>query len=280
MDHYVEIPFDLSQVLFITTANSAPDIPAPLYDRMDVIELQSYTAEEKFTIARAHLREKTAGAKRAESLGSSRFTDGALRELIDGYTREAGVRSLERQHRLDLPQGGADALPPARKEAVTVRTAEPLLGPRKFKPDALSLQDEVGVVNGLAWTSVGGEMLPRRGGSAGGNRQDRTDRLARRRDEGIGAACGELCTLPRGGAGTFPLIFTRRRDIHIHAPEGAVPKDGPSAGVTMATALVSALTGIAGARRCRDDGRDLAASDGCCRSAACGKNPWRRIPIM
>ena len=242
VDHYVEIPFDLSQVLFITTGNSAPDIPAPLYDRMDVIEMQSYTAEEKFTIARAHLVKKQL-AQNGLKASQLRFTDGVLRELIDGYTREAGVRSLERQI-ASICRKAARIIASGEKKSLTVRTAEPFLGPRKFKPDALSLQDEVGVVNGLAWTSVGGEMLPIEVAVLEGTGKiELTGSLGDVMKESARLAVSYVRS--RAAALHIPADFYKTRDIHIHAPEGAVPKDGPSAGVTMATALVSALTGIA-----------------------------------
>lgn len=242
VDHYVEIPFDLSQVLFITTANSASDIPAPLYDRMDVIEMQSYTAEEKFTIARAHLVKKQL-AQNGLKASQLRFTDEVLRELIDGYTREAGVRSLERQI-ASICRKAARIIASGEKKSLTVRTAEPFLGPRKFKPDALSLRDEVGVVNGLAWTSVGGEMLPIEVAVLEGTGKiELTGSLGDVMKESARLAVSYVRS--RAAALHIPADFYKTRDIHIHAPEGAVPKDGPSAGVTMATALVSALTGIA-----------------------------------
>lgn len=242
VDQYLEIPFDLSQVLFITTANSASDIPAPLYDRMDVIEMPSYTAEEKFTIARAHLVKKQL-AQNGLKAAQLRFTDDVLRQLIEGYTREAGVRSLERQIAA-ICRKAARIIASGEAKSITVRDAEPYLGPRKFKPDVTSLRDEVGVVNGLAWTSVGGETLPIEVAVLEGTGKiELTGSLGDVMKESARLAVSYVRS--RASALHIPADFYKTRDIHIHAPEGAVPKDGPSAGVTMATALVSALTGIA-----------------------------------
>ncbi len=242
VDHYLEIPFDLSQVLFITTANSISDIPAPLFDRMDTIELTSYTAEEKFQIARQHLVAKQIaqnGLKRSQC----RFTDDALRRLIDGYTREAGVRQLERQI-ATLCRKAAKVVASGEKKQVTFKDVEPYLGPRRYKPDSLTLQDEVGVVNGLAWTAVGGELLPIEVAVLDGTGKiELTGSLGDVMKESARIAVSYVRS--RAKSLGIAADFYKVKDIHIHAPEGAVPKDGPSAGVTMTTALVSALTGIA-----------------------------------
>ncbi len=241
VDHYLEVPFDLSQVLFVTTANSTGDIPAPLYDRMDVIEMPSYTAEEKFQIAKRHLLKKQL-VQNGLTRTQFRVSDGVLRQLIEGYTREAGVRSLERQIAA-ICRKAARVIAAGEKKTVSVTDAEPYLGPRKFKPDAASLTDEVGVVNGLAWTSVGGETLPIEVAILEGTGKiELTGSLGDVMKESAHIAVSYVRS--RAAELNIPADFYKTRDIHIHAPEGAVPKDGPSAGVTMVTALVSALTGI------------------------------------
>lgn len=241
VDHYLEVPFDLSQVLFITTANSVTDIPAPLFDRMDTIELTSYTAEEKFQIARQHLVGKQLeknGLKRAQC----KFTDAVLRQLIDGYTREAGVRQLERQI-ATLCRKAAKVIAAGEKKSVIFKDAEPYLGPRRYKADNPTLHEEVGVVNGLAWTSVGGELLPIEVAVLDGTGKiELTGSLGDVMKESAHIAVSYVRS--RAAALGIASDFYKTKDIHIHAPEGAVPKDGPSAGVTMTTALVSALTGI------------------------------------
>lgn len=240
-DHFVEVPFDLSQVLFVTTANDIGSIPAPLRDRMEIIELPSYTAEEKFRIARRHLWKKQ--LKRHGLTGSQlRISDAVLKDLIAGYTREAGVRNLEREL-AKLCRKAAAKIVGGDVRSVTVRDLEAVLGPRRYKPDADAGSEEIGVVNGLAWTSVGGELLPIEVAVLEGTGKiELTGSLGDVMKESARIAVSYV----RSKATQLGIApdFYKTRDIHIHAPEGAVPKDGPSAGVTMTTALVSALTGI------------------------------------
>ena len=243
VDHYLELPFDLSDVLFITTANNADAIPAPLYDRMDVIELSSYTAEEKFQIARRHLLKKQV-KKNGMNLRQFRLADDALRELIDGYTREAGVRTLERLIG-KLCRKAAVKLVSGEVKSVSLHNQdlEGLLGPRRYKPDTESLQDEIGVVNGLAWTAVGGETMPVEVAILeGSGKIELTGSLGDVMKESARTAISYVRS--RASDWHIDRDFYKTKDVHIHVPEGAVPKDGPSAGVTMATAIVSALTGI------------------------------------
>ena len=242
-DHYLEIPFDLSQVLFITTANSAEDIPAPLYDRMDVITLSSYTAEEKFHIARKHLVKKqlTENGLTAEQL---KFRDGALRLMIDGYTREGGVRGLQRQI-ATVCRKCAQAVVAGETEGIVItpKNLADYLGPRKFKDETADKKDEVGVVNGLAWTAAGGETMPIEVAILDGNGKiELTGSLGDVMKESARTAISYVRS--RTDKWNIEKDFYKTKDIHIHVPEGAVPKDGPSAGVTMATAMISALTGI------------------------------------
>ncbi len=242
-DHYLELPYDLSQVLFITTANSAEDIPAPLYDRMDVITLSSYTAEEKFHIAREHLVKKQVH-KNGLNGRQFRVTDEAIRLLIDGYTREGGVRGLERCL-ASLCRKGAQKIVSGEAKSIVVRpeTVEAYLGPRRFKEESDDERDEVGVVNGLAWTAVGGETMPVEVAVLEGTgKLELTGSLGDVMKESAHAAMSYVRS--RADHWNIAGDFYKTKDIHIHVPEGAVPKDGPSAGVTMATAMVSALTGI------------------------------------
>ncbi len=246
-DHFLEVPFDLSNTMFIATANTVDTIPRPLLDRMEVIELTSYTDEEKLQIAKKHLIPKQR-KKHGLTSRSLRVADNAIRELISGYTRESGVRQLERElarlcRKADLviASGEGEGL------SVTVSNLEALLGPRKFKPERQALHDRVGVINGLAWTEVGGEILEVECAcldGAGkieltGNLGDVMKESARAAVSCVRARCDKLGIDPE---------FYKNRDIHIHFPEGAVPKDGPSAGIAIACALISALTG-APARR-------------------------------
>lgn len=242
-DHYLEMPYDLSQVVFVTTANDAENIPAPLYDRMDVITLSSYTAEEKFHIAREHLVKKQ---WKLNGLNGRqlRITDDAIRALIDGYTREGGVRTLERRL-ASLCRKCAQKIVSGEAKSVTIRPAqlEEYLGPRRYKEDTIARVNEVGVVNGLAWTAVGGETMPIEVAVMDGTGKiELTGSLGDVMKESARAAI----TYVRSRADKWNINsdFYKTKDIHIHVPEGAVPKDGPSAGVTMATAMVSALTGI------------------------------------
>ncbi len=242
-DHYLELPYDLSQVLFITTANSAEDIPAPLYDRMDVITLTSYTAEEKFRIAREHLVKKQ-WKQNGLNGRQLRVTDAAIRLIIDGYTREGGVRNLERALGT-LCRKSAQKIVAGEAKSITIRpeTVESYLGPRRFKDDETAKADEIGVVNGLAWTAVGGETMPVEVAVMDGTgKVELTGSLGDVMKESARAAISYVRS--RADRWDIDGDFYKTKDIHIHVPEGAVPKDGPSAGVTMATAMVSALTGI------------------------------------
>ena len=241
-DHYIEIPFDLSKVLFVTTANDVGMIPAPLLDRMEVIELYSYTAEEKFQIAKKHLVKKQM-QENGLSAAQFRITDDALRLMIDGYTREAGVRKLERTI-AKVMRKAAVRFADGFDGKITVRASdlEELLGVRKYKPTCLSAQNEVGVVNGLAWTSVGGELLKVEAAAMDGSgKLELTGSLGDVMKESAKAACSYI----RAHAALWDIDpeFYKKKDIHIHFPEGAVPKDGPSAGITVTTAVVSALSG-------------------------------------
>ncbi|MBQ6625420.1 MAG: endopeptidase La [Clostridia bacterium] len=239
-DHYVEIPFDLSKVLFITTANDVSTIPAPLLDRMEVIELSSYTAEEKFNIAKKHLAPKQ---RKKHGLNGNmlRISDTALKEIISSYTKEAGVRKLERQIS-SLCRKAAMYFDENQKCLfVKGKNLEEILGPKKYKQNNNNLKDEIGVVNGLAWTAVGGEMLQVEVAIMDGTgKLELTGSLGDVMKESAKAALSYI----RSHADEYNIEkeFYKTKDIHIHVPEGAVPKDGPSAGVTMATALVSALT--------------------------------------
>ena len=242
-DNYLDIPFDLSEVLFITTANDASTIPGPLYDRMDVIELPSYTRTEKFNIAKRHLLPKQLKNNGLE--GRVTLTNSALYAIIDGYTREAGVRNLERTVTSVLRKCAQKiAAGEAEKISVSAATVRELLGPEKVKPTFISRKDAVGIANGLAWTSVGGEMLhvevaviPN-----GSGKIEITGSLGDVMKESAQLAV----TYAKVHAEEYgiPADKFKNTDLHIHAPEGAVPKDGPSAGVTLTTALVSALSGI------------------------------------
>ncbi len=238
-DHYVEIPFDLSRVLFITTANDSSMIPRPLYDRMDVITLGSYTAEEKLHIAKKHLLKKqlTANGLNTKQL---RLSDKQLRAIIAGYTREAGVRQLERLLAKICRQTAKRIIDGA--ESVSIKDLSEFLGPVKYKPDQDKHQNEIGVVNGLAWTSVGGEMLPIEVAILEGTGKIQlTGSLGDIMKESANLAISYVRS--RANEWQLPKEFYRNCDIHLHAPEGAVPKDGPSAGAAMATAILSALSG-------------------------------------
>ncbi len=242
-DHYIELPFDLSKVLFITTANVEANIPDPLRDRMEIIELGSYTAEEKFNIAKKHLIPKQI-KRHGLTAKQLRITDKAIRLIIDGYTREAGVRNLEqkiaavcRKSAMAIVEGSAEKL------SVKPENIEELLGTRKYKNDSIVHENEIGVVNGLAWTSVGGDMLEiETAVLKGTGKLELTGSLGDVMQESAKAAVSYI----RSKSEILPINgdFYKENDIHIHVPEGATPKDGPSAGVTIATSLVSALSGI------------------------------------
>lgn len=242
-DNYLDIPFDLSEVLFITTANNAETIPAPLLDRMDVIELSSYTRTEKFNIAKKHLLPKQ--LKNNGLTGRVTLTNGALYAILDGYTREAGVRNLERTI-TDVLRKCAKKIAAGETEKISVSAVmvKTLLGPEKVKPSFISRANAVGIANGLAWTSVGGEMLPVEVAviPEGSGKIELTGSLGDVMKESARLAV----TYARVHADEYniPQERIKNSDVHIHAPEGAVPKDGPSAGVTLTTALISALSGV------------------------------------
>ncbi len=242
-DHYVDMPFDLSRVLFITTANDASEIPAPLLDRMELIELGSYTREEKFQIAKNHLVKKQL---KAVGLTASKvkFTDEGIYKLIDAYTKEAGVRRLDRTIASVCRKAAAKIVGGEVKVTVNVPTIHEMLGSEKYKPDVLGKKDEIGLVNGLAWTSVGGELLQLEVVAVPGTgKLELTGSLGDVMKESAHTAI--TCVRSRAEILGIDKDFHKNLDIHIHAPEAAVPKDGPSAGVTMVTAIVSALTGFA-----------------------------------
>ena len=241
-DHYIELPFDLSDVLFVTTANDLGNVPRPLLDRMEVIELSSYTSEEKVQIAKHHLLQKQM-EKHGLTRGTLSISEETLHAVISGYTREAGVRRLV-QLLAKLCRKAAKRIADGegKKLTVTTKNLEELLGPAKFKDDAISKRDEVGVVNGLAWTSVGGEMLHAEAAVVPGTGKiEVTGNLGTVMQESAKAAV----TFVRSRAEMLQINpnFYKEMDMHIHFPEAAIPKDGPSAGVTITTALVSALTG-------------------------------------
>lgn len=242
-DHYIELPFDLSDVLFITTANDLSTVSVPLLDRMEVIELSSYTREEKFNIAKRHLIPKQI-EKNGLKASIVRFNPDVIYELIDSYTREAGVRKLERAAASLCRKAAKEIVDGnAKRVTFTASNIEKYLGPRKYLPDLVSDQAQVGVVNGLAWTSVGGVMMPMEVLVLDGKGDIQlTGSLGDVMKESARIAisyCRSVCD--KYG---IDKDFYKTRDIHIHAPEGAVPKDGPSAGVTMITAMISALSGI------------------------------------
>lgn len=246
-DHFLEIPLDLRKVLFITTANTTSTIPRPLLDRMEVIELGSYTDEEKLAIAKQYLLPKQM-KEHGLTRNSLRVSDEAIRAVISGYTRESGVRSLERQMAALCRKADMRLVTgPVKRITVTENDLEDFLGVRRFLPPALE-RDPVGVVNGLAWTEVGGELLEVEVNVMDGSgKLELTGNLGDVMKESAHAAIS--CIRSRAGQLGIDPDFYKTRDIHIHFPEGAVPKDGPSAGIAITTAVVSALTD----RRVRSD---------------------------
>ena len=242
VDHYVEIPYDLSRVVFITTANSLDTIPKPLLDRMEVIEVSSYTREEKFQIAKKHLAAKQI-ARHGLQKNQIKFADSAIYSLIDFYTREAGVRKLERSI-ASLCRKTAKLIASGEKKRVTLTEAlvTDMLGAKKYTPEVILPYSEVGIINGLAWTSVGGEIMQLEVSVMDGTgKTELTGSLGDVMKESAKTAVSFV----RSNALQYGIdsSFYKNKDIHIHATEAAVPKDGPSAGVTIVTALVSALTG-------------------------------------
>lgn len=244
-DHFLEIPFDLSNVLFITTANTLDTIPRPLLDRLEIIEIGSYTDEEKVMIAKDHLIPKQL-AKHGLKKTQLRITDDAIREIIQCYTRESGVRNLERSiakicRKADMTIVSQET---PKRITVTGNDVEAFLGIRKYLPDRIHGTDQVGLVTGLAWTSVGGETLEVEVNVMDGSgKLELTGNLGDVMQESVRAAVSYI----RANAQKLnvPGDFYKTKDIHVHFPEGAVPKDGPSAGITVCTAIVSALTGVA-----------------------------------
>ena len=242
-DHFLEVPFDLSDVLFITTANTLDTIPKPLLDRMEVIELSSYTDEEKVEIAKRHLIPKQI---KRHGLTKAKFklSDDALRTLIRGYTRESGVRILERQIGALCRKAAMHLVTGTVKSvSVTEKNLEELLGIPRYHPDHIPQAEQVGVVNGLAWTSVGGEILEVEVAVVPGTgKVELTGNLGDVMKESAHAALTYIRS--RAAQLGIEADFHKTKDLHIHFPEGAVPKDGPSAGIAITTAMVSALTGL------------------------------------
>ncbi len=241
-DHFIEVPVDLSRVMFITTANTTATIPRPLLDRMEVIELGSYTDEEKLHIARDHLlpRQRRENGLRANQM---KLGDDALRAIITDYTRESGVRTLERQLG-KLCRKCAMRLVEADVKNITITPGDlsSLLGTPPYADEALPKTDQIGVVNGLAWTEVGGELLEVEAGAMdGAGKLELTGNLGDVMQESCKAAY--TCLRSRAAELGIPRDFYKTKDVHVHFPEGAVPKDGPSAGIAIATAMLSALTG-------------------------------------
>ncbi len=248
-DHFIEIPFDLSECMFIATANTLDTVPRALLDRMEVIELKTYTKSEKLAIAKNHLIPKQL-TRHGLNKRMLRISDEAICEIIDYYTREAGVRNLERTI-ADLARRAAKLLVEneSRKSvSVTAKNLSELLGKRKILPELISEDDEVGIVNGLAYTQTGGDMLKVEVAVLeGSGKTEFTGSLGDVMKESANLAVSYVRSIAAEYG--IPTDFYKTKDIHIHFPEGAIPKDGPSAGVTIVTALVSALTG----RRVRRD---------------------------
>ena len=241
-DHYVELPVDLSEVLFIASANSMQDIPGPLLDRMEIIEVSSYTENEKFHIAKDHLLAKQF-EKNGVADGKLKITDKALRMVISSYTREAGVRSLERQIG-EICRKAARRIYEGDEKMIRVTgtNLEDFLGKPKYRPEKKNKKNEVGIVRGLAWTSVGGvtleievNLMPGKGSVV------LTGKLGDVMKESAQTGISYIRSISEDYH--IDPEFFQKHDIHIHVPEGAVPKDGPSAGITMATAILSAVTG-------------------------------------
>ena len=242
-DHYVDLPIDLSNVMFITTANDAARIPAPLFDRMEVINLTSYTLEEKFHISKRHLIKKQT-ARHGLNGNQLRFTDKSIKALIDGYTREAGVRNLEREI-ASLCRKAAKQIATGHDSRITItdKLLPEYLGPAKHSNKNVVRKSEVGIVNGLAYTSVGGTILEVEVAILEGTGKiELTGSLGDVLKESAHIAISLIRS--RAEALMIDPDFYKNKDIHVHFPEGATPKDGPSAGIAMTTAIVSALSGI------------------------------------
>ena len=241
IDHYVDMPVDLSEVLFIATANDVHTIPRPLLDRMELIEVSSYTENEKMHIAKEHLLGKQIGKNGLEPEQLT-ITDEAMHQIISGYTREAGVRNLERKIG-EICRKAAREIYEGTCESVFVdeKQLEQYLGKERFHVDRINEQDEIGIVRGLAWTSVGGDTLQIEVNVMPGKGEFKlTGQLGDVMKESAQAGISYIRSI--GASYDIPEDFFTKHDIHIHIPEGAVPKDGPSAGITMATAMLSAIT--------------------------------------
>ena len=241
-DNFLEIPVDLGEVFFITTANSTSTIPRPLLDRMEVIELSSYTDEEKLSIAKDHLLPKQR-KKHGLTARNLKLSDDCIREIISDYTRESGVRILERQIAA-LCRKTARVIAEGQRKSLSLKAGclEQYLGAPRFKTDKVYARDEVGLVRGLAWTAVGGEVLDVEATVLDGSgKLELTGNIGQVMQESAKAAVSYIRS--RAKALGIESDFYKTKDIHIHFPEGAVPKDGPSAGITITVALISALTG-------------------------------------
>ncbi len=241
-DHYLELDFDLSKVLFITTANTLSTIPGPLLDRMEVIEVSGYTSEEKFYIAKNHLIPKKLKEHNMED-GKITFSNSSIYYIIDNYTRESGVRGLERKISSIIRKSITEMIEKNKDITnVTINHVKKYLGPEVFSYEKADKEDKIGVVTGLAWTAYGGDTLPIEVTAMDGNgKLQLTGKLGEVMVESAKAGYSYV----RSNASKYEIDtdFYKNKDIHIHVPEGAVPKDGPSAGVTMITALISALGG-------------------------------------
>ncbi|MGN0458302.1 MAG: endopeptidase La [Eubacterium sp.] len=241
-DHYIDFPVDLSKVLFITTANDTSTISAPLYDRMEIIELNSYTQDEKFNIAKRHLIKK-AMKKHNLTAGQFKISDDAINRMIECYTKEAGVRNLEKQIATLCRKASVELENGSKSFRVTEENLSKYLGVEKYSKDVVSSINQIGTVNGLAWTQVGGTMLPIEISALDGTGKiELTGNLGDVMKESAKTAVSYV----RSKAKEYGIStdFYKTKDIHIHAPEAAVPKDGPSAGLAITTALVSELAGI------------------------------------
>ncbi len=240
-DHYIEVPFDLSKVLFITTANTLDTVSRPLLDRMEVIELTGYTSNEKFHIAKDYLVRK-AVLNNGLLVDMINISDSALKEIIEHYTREAGVRGLEKEISKICRKAAKELLGSRKKSIkITKKNLSDYLGNERYRFDLKNERDEIGVARGLAWTSVGGDTLSIEVNvMPGTGKLELTGKLGDVMKESAQAAISYI----RANSKTLGISdnFHKTKDIHIHVPEGAVPKDGPSAGITMAAAAVSALT--------------------------------------
>ncbi len=242
-DHFIELPFDLSDCIFIATANTLDTVPRPLIDRMEIIELNTYTKTEKLNIAKNHLMPKQL-KKHGLSRRTVKITDDAVSKIIDCYTRESGVRNLERELGALCRRAALQIIETGQKHlCIDAQDVKSYLGPEKILPETIAQADEVGVVNGLAYTQAGGDLLKIEVAVMDGDgKLELTGSLGDVMKESAKAAYS--CVRQLAHLYGIPSDFYKTKDIHIHVPEGAVPKDGPSAGVTMLTALVSALSGI------------------------------------